>query len=430
MPMTTSPQARQPSDLAAGHIRRLNALFDVVRRTNGFQRDRLAGIEVRSLADLRRVPPVTKQQLTADQQLHPPFGSNLTFPVERYTQLHQTTGTTGTPLRVLSTADDWNWWRASFARTLQRAGIAPSDRVALAFSFGPHVQFWAAYEGVQATGALAIALGGMESLQRLETMGEYEATALICTPTYALHLAEVGFQRGMEAAMEPVRRVICTGEPGASLESTRSRIEELWQATCSDHTGLSEVGHFGHPCVEHGGVHLDDEEFVCEILDPAGEEVAAGRQGELVLTALGRTGFPAIRYRTGDVVISADGPCPSGHPGRWLPGGIVGRTDDMVVIRGMNVFPSAIEQTLRDIDAAVGEFRITFYTEPGAMDEVKLEVELSEPAAARSIQERMRRQLGLRVRVVPLRAGILPREAHKAKRVVDERSTPALRTHR
>lgn len=428
--MTTSPQAHHPPELGPAQVTRLNELIDLVRRHNAFQRERLAGVEVSSLADLRRVPPVSKQDLTADQEAHPPFGSNLTFPLAQYTQLHQTTGTTGTPLRLLSTPEDWTWWRACFARTLQRAGIDASDRVALAFSFGPHVQFWAAYEGVQQAGALGIALGGMESIQRLATMRDYEATAIICTPSYALHLAEVAYQRELEDAMGPVRRVICTGEPGASLASTRSRIEELWQATCSDHTGLSEVGHFGHPCVEHGGVHVDDEEFVCEILDPAGDEVAPGRQGELVLTALGRVGYPAIRYRTGDVVIRADGPCPQGHPGCWLPGGIVGRTDDMVVIRGMNVFPSAIEQTLRDVDGPIGEFRITFYTEPGAMDEVKLEVELSDAAVARSIQERMRRQLGLRVRVVPLRPGILPREAHKFKRVVDERSTPSLRTYR
>lgn len=427
MSMTTFP-SHHPPELDPAQIGRLNALLDVVRDTNGFQRERLAGVQVGSLADLRRVPLVSKGELVDDQQANPPFGSNLTFALEQYTQVHQTTGTTGAPLRVPSTAEDWAWWRACFARTLERGGIGPGDRVALAFSFGPHVQFWAAYEGVGQVGALGIALGGMESWQRLETMRDYQVSALICTPSYALHLAEVAFARGLEEALAPVRRVICTGEPGASLTSTRSRIEELWEATCSDHAGLSEVGHFAHPCVEHGGVHVDEQEFVCEILDAGGDDVAPGGQGELVLTALGRVGFPAIRYRTGDVVACAPGPCPAGHPGRWLPEGIVGRTDDMVIIRGMNVFPSAIEQTLRDVDAAVGEFRITFYTQPGAMDEVKLEVELSQPAAARSIQERMRRQLGLRIRVVPLRPGILPREAHKAQRVIDERSSPALRT--
>jgi phenylacetate-CoA ligase len=142
--------------------------------------------------------------------------------------------------------------------------------------------------------------------------------------------------------------------------------------------------------------------------------------GELVVTALGRTGFPAIRYGTGDIVQVEPGGCPAGHPGKWLPGGILGRSDDMVVIRGMNVFPSAIEQILRE-SGGIGEFRVTFYNEPEAMDEVKVEVELQRPTDARAIQARLRQRLGLRVRIVPLKAGILPRQTGKARRVVDLR---------
>lgn len=411
------------SPLAApDQLARLERLLDTVIHDNAFQRARLGDARIDSLEDLKRIPRVSKRDLIDDQQAHPPFGSNLTFPLSEYTQLHQTTGTTGPPLRVLCTAADWEWWRSCFAVVLRAAGLEPSDRVALAFSFGPYVQFWAAYEGVQELGALALALGGMESVQRLETMRDYEATALLCTPTYALHLAEVAHQRGLDDALEPVRRIVCTGEPGASLAPTRARIEELWQARCYDHAGLTEVGAIGYPCAEHGGVHVNEREFICEVLDEDAGEVADGEQGELVLTALARTGSPAIRYRTGDVVVSSPDPCPAGHRDRWLPNGIVGRTDDMVVIRGMNVFPSGIEQTLREIDDEVGEFRITFYTEPGAMDEVKLEVELSVTASARAIQERMRRDLGLRVRVVPLAPGVLPVETAKTRRVVDARA--------
>jgi phenylacetate-CoA ligase len=138
------------------------------------------------------------------------------------------------------------------------------------------------------------------------------------------------------------------------------------------------------------------------------------------MTAIGRAGFPAIRYRTGDVVERRDERCPAGHPGRWLPGGILGRTDDMVVIRGMNVFPSAIEQVLRESDE-IGEFRITFYSEPSAMDEVKVEVELAQPSHARAIQARLRASVGLRVRIVPVKPGILPTDGGKARRVLDTR---------
>jgi phenylacetate-CoA ligase len=141
-----------------------------------------------------------------------------------------------------------------------------------------------------------------------------------------------------------------------------------------------------------------------------------------VLTPLGRRGWPVLRYRTGDVVVSPSERCPAGHEHPWLPGGIVGRTDDMVVIRGMNVYPSAIEQAVRNA-ADSGEFRLTFYTEPGGMDEVKLEVELGRGATARTLQDVMRQQLGLRVRVVPVEPGVLPRTEGKARRVLDLRGS-------
>jgi phenylacetate-CoA ligase len=272
---------------------------------------------------------------------------------------------------------------------------------------------------------MVIALGGMDSLQRLATLREYEATTLLCTPTYAVHLAKVAEQHDLREALAAVRHVICTGEPGASIPTVRRQIQMGWGARCHDHAGLSEVGPFGYPCDVAGGLHLREDEFIAEILDPgSGEEVADGATGELVVTALGRTGFPVVRYRTGDIVERRPEPCPAGHPGRWLPQGILGRSDDMVVIRGMNVFPSAVEEILREFDG-VGEFRITFYTEPSAMDEVKVEVELARPSEARAIQGRLRHGLGLRVRIVPLKPGILPAQVGKARRVADLRATPA-----
>ena len=367
------------------------------------------------------MPPLTKRELIEDQANHPPFGTNLTYPLRRYTQLHQTSGTTGRPLRVLDTAEDWAWWRELFADMLSVAGVEPGDRVALAFSFGPHVQFWAAREGLQELGAMGVPLGGMTSVQRLQTIADVRATAVMCTPTYALRLIEVALEERLEGALESVRQVICTGEPGASLPAVRSRIEEGFGARCFDHAGLTEAGPFGYPCPEAGGLHLYERDFACEILDSELRPTLPGERGELVVTPLRRTGFPVLRYRTGDVVVNAEDRCPAGHEDRWLPGGIVGRTDDMVVIRGMNVYPSAIEEAVRGVSGS-GEFRITFYTEPGGMDEIKLEVELPDGGAARRLQETMRQQLGLRVRVVPVTHGTLPRMDGKARRVVDARS--------
>jgi phenylacetate-CoA ligase len=390
---------------------RLRELVDFVRQRNPFQRARLEGDEL---------PLLTKAELVEDQRGHPPFGTNLTYPPEEYTQLHLTSGTTGPPLKVLDTADDWAWWRRLFAHTLSVAGIGPGDRVALAFSFGPHVQFWAAKEGLQELGAMAVPLGGMTSVQRLQTIADVSASALMCTPTYALRLLEVALEERLEGAFESIGAVICTGEPGASLPTVRLRIEEGFAARCVDHAGLTEVGPFGYPCPT-GGLHLYDEEFVCEILDQRLRPTPTGERGELVLTPLKRTGFPVVRYRTGDIVVNTNERCDCGHSDRWLPGGILGRADDMVVIRGMNVYPSAIEEAVRSVSRS-GEFRITFYSEQSGMDEIKLEVELAGAGDARRLQETMRQQLGLRVRVVPVAPGILPRVDGKSRRVVDERT--------
>jgi phenylacetate-CoA ligase len=408
-------------------LARLNDVLSQIVSSNDFQRERLQHLlPLVSLDDLRGLPFTSKEDLLNDQRRHPPFGKNLTFSPERYTHLNHTSGTSGQMLRVLDTDADWRWWSECFGRVLRAAGVGAADRVALAYSFGPYIQFWASYAGVLEVGATAIPLGGMESIQRLQTIQDYQATVLLATPSYAARLAKVAAANELESALESVERVVCTGEPGASLPAMRDQIEAAWGARCFDHAGASEAGPFGHPCAAAGGLHIDEEQFVCELLEPMGDRpAAAGELAELVLTPLGRVGFPVVRYRTGDVVEVSTEPCPAGHPGRWLPRGILGRADDMVVVRGMNVFPSAIEQILRE-SAGVGEFRITFYTDPTAMDEVKLEVELAESAEAREIQERLRQRLGLRVRIVPVRPGLLPSHDHKARRVDRPDRVPAV----
>lgn len=408
-------------DARLAALPRLNELIAVAAADTPFQRTRLGDVApLEDLEALRRLPFTRKSDLLDDQRDHPPFGTNLTFGLEHYTHLNQTSGTSGKTLRVLDTDDDWRWWASCIARVLRSAGVAPDDRVALAHSFGPYVQFWASYAGVLEVGAMAIPLGGMESVQRLTTIGDYGATVLLATPSYAVHLAKVAADEGLTASMETVERVICTGEPGASLPAMREQIETAWQARCFDHAGASEAGSFAFPC-EAGGLHLNEDEFVVEVIDAHGDApVAPGQLGELVVTALGRLGFPVIRYRTGDVVEAPEARCPAGHAEPWLPKGILGRSDDMVVVRGMNVFPSAIEQILRE-SRGLGEFRITFYSDPQAMDEVKVEAELADAADARHIQTLLRQRLGLRVRIVPLRPGLLPAHTHKARRVEDLR---------
>ncbi len=303
---------------------------------------------------------------------------------------------------------------------LSAAGITGADRVALPFAFGAYLQFWAAAAGVEHIGALALPLGGLEGRERLRAIAEFEATAIVCTPTYALALIDVAQERGLEEAFASVRTVICQGEPGASIPAARERIESAWGARVFDHAGSTEVGVFSYPCAAGGGLHVNGDDFLCEILDPlSGEEAALGTHGELVLTALSRAGFPAIRFRSGDIVDVA-GACPGAHEDVWLPNGIVGRTDDMVVIRGMNVFPSAIEQAIREA-GVLGEYRIRFYTESTERDEIRVLVEATDPTLVRTIETRIFDRLALRVRVVPVMPGVLTAERLKARRVEDQR---------
>ena len=419
--LTTSGQGVDVQPGAIDQSERLGELLELVLDRNPFQRGRVESLELGDPPSLTELRPLTKRDLVADQESHPPFGTNLTYPLDRYTQVFQTSGTTAHPLRVLETAEDWEWWRERFANTIRIAGLDIGDRVALAFSFGPHVQFWAAKEGLQEVGALGISLGGMGSVQRLQTIAEVQATAPLVHPD--LRAAP---DRGGGGAAARVRLRLAGARAlhrrARRLAARRPRADRGGLgAAVIDHAGLTEAGPFGDPCPEGHGLHIDESQFVCEILDEDMSPTAQGERGELVITPLRLTGFPALRYRTGDSVVATEERCPAGHEGRWLPGGIVGRTDDMVVIRGMNVYPSAIEEAVRQVSSS-GEFRITFYTERSGMDEVKLEVELTEGTDARRLQETMRQQLGLRVRVVPIAPGILPRQTGKSRRVVDERS--------
>ncbi|HEU5347082.1 MAG TPA: phenylacetate--CoA ligase family protein, partial [Ktedonobacterales bacterium] len=243
-----------------------------------------------------------------------------------------------------------------------------------------------------------------------------QATVLICTPTYALHLAEVGRAAGIDPATSNIRITIHAGEPGASIPNTRRRIEELWGARAYDHIGMTEMGAYAFTCLDQHSVHVNEAEFIAEVLDPATDKpVAEGERGELVLTNLGRWGSPAIRYRTGDVVLRGGRQCPCGCTYLTLPGGVLGRVDDMLIVRGVNVYPSSIEDVLRGFPE-VEEYRIT-RLKAGTLDEIELEVECPEPVVP-AIEAALRQALSLRVPVRAVAAGSLPRYELKARRII------------
>ncbi|HKS71496.1 MAG TPA: AMP-binding protein [Ktedonobacterales bacterium] len=408
--------------IAAYQLDRLRTGLARVLAGNRFYQRKLAGCDpraIRSLDDLRRLPFTTKAELVADQAEHPPYGTNLTYPLRDYVRLHQTSGTTGQPLKILDTAEGWDWWADCWTTILGAAGVTNEDIVFLAFSFGPFIGFWSAYEGAKRAGTLVVPGGGQTSPQRLQSILSTNATVLICTPTYALHLAEVAREQGVDIRSSAVRVTVHAGEPGASIPNTRARIEEAWGARCYDHIGMTEMGAYAFTCLNQESVHVNEAEFIAEILDPITHEpVAQGERGELVLTNLGRWGSPAIRYRTGDLVRCGQGQCGCGRTYLTLPGGVLGRADDMLVIRGVNVYPSSIEDALRAIPE-VQEFRITVFKD-GELDEIALEVECPEDAVPR-VEAVLRQSLSLRVPVATVPPETLPRFELKARRVVDKR---------
>src|SRR5437763_946952 len=305
--------------------KRLAGKLPELRRENPFYRAKLSD-RASGLSDL---PFTTKIELTADQAAHPPFGTNLTYPIERYVRLHQTSGTTGRPLRFLDTAESWEWWRECWDPIYRAAGVTASDRIFFAFSFGPFVGFWSAFAGAERLGALCLTGGAMSTTERVAAISATEATVVMCTPTYALRLAEAAREEGIDLARSALRVSIHAGEPGASIPATRERIEKELGVESFDHTGATEVGAHGFSCSSRDGVHINESEFIVEVIGTDGEVRDEG-DGELVLTNLGRWCMPIIRYRTGDRVHATRGTCSSGPTRVNLAGGIAGRVDDTV----------------------------------------------------------------------------------------------------
>src|SRR5438552_4572656 len=279
--------------------------FDQMRVILG-ERNRFYADRLKNAKSFEEIPFTTKQQLVDDQAKNPPYGTNLTFPLEDYTRIHQTSGTAGKPIFWLDTKESWDWWLRCWDEVFKGAGIRKGDRVYVAFSFGPFIGFWAAFEAAQRMGLLVISGGGQSTEQRLRALFDREATVLVCTPTYALRLADTAGQHGLDLSRGPVRITVHAGEPGASIPETRRRIQESFGAKTFDHAGMTEVGAHGFECEAQSGLHINEDEFIAEIIDPetlapAGE----GNKGELVLTNLGRVGMPLISYRTGDLAVSA-----------------------------------------------------------------------------------------------------------------------------
>lgn len=363
----------------------------------------------------QKIPLTTKQHLVDDQLAHGPYGRNLSFPLKDYTRFCQTSGTTGRPLRIIDTPASWQSMLEIWRQVFTQAGCKPGDRVLFAFSFGPFLGFWTAYDAAAQMGMMCLPAGGMSTSARLAMIQDNAVDTLCCTPTYALHLAETAQALGMDLSQNSVRRLIVAGEPGGSIPATRQRIENAWQARLYDHHGMTEVGPVSYQDNEHpGSLRIADDAFLVEVIDPVTTlPVVQGQAGELVLTTLNRHAWPLLRYRTGDLVQqSTDDPL-------RLVGGVLGRVDDMRLVRGVNVYPSAVDAVVRRYDE-VAEYEVLL-ERAQAMTELTLRIEPTPsvsdvPLLCKRVAQSLRDALSLRVPVLSVGPGTLPRFEMKARR--------------
>lgn len=356
-----------------------------------------------------RMPFTTRAEWTHDQIENAPFGTNLTYPLDRYIRFCRTSGSTGKPMIWLDTRQSWDAMLDCWIRVFEAAGLTEPHRFLFAFSFGPFLGFWTAYDAAVKAGHMCIPAGGLSSAARLRLLIDTQAEVLCCTPTYAIRLAHVAETEGVDLGRSNVQLILVAGEPGGSIPTTRAHISEHWHgARVFDHHGMTEVGPVTYECpAEPGVLHVMEDAYYPEV-----------HEDELILTTLRRTGSPLLRYRTGDLV-SAErrAPCACGTEELALLGGILGRKDDMAVIRGVNVFPSAIEEIVRSV-GAVDEYRVELFSRN---DQAQMKVIVEAPGGedtCRTLQKRFEEAMFLRIPVELAPPGSLPRYEMKARRWV------------
>jgi phenylacetate-CoA ligase len=416
---------------------RLQGLVERAWHASPFHRRLLDGAgvkpkDIRGFDDLHRLPFTTRDAWMDCQAEKPPYGDLLAAPPDSAIRYHTTSGTSGrTPLRVLDGRADWKWIAECWCYGFHGFGIRPGDRVFFAFSYGTFIGFWGAHYAAEKMGCLVLPSGNMNTPQRVHLIDELQATVVCATPTYALRLAQEGVSLGIDLAAGSVKRLILSGEPAGSIPATKKMIEKQWGAKAADTAGMTEIGTIMmFECERQpGGTHIIEDHFIEEVIDPvSGEPVDYGERGERVVTSFGRGMIPLIRYRTRDLVIKAPASkCSCGRTWDLYDGGIRGRVDDMLLVRGTNVYPRAVEAIVREYPA-VDEFQIHLFTADGIRDEIEVlcEVRKGYEGQWENIARRLRDDLsshneGLAFHVDRVEPQSLPRFELKAKRVRDDR---------
>lgn len=392
--------------------------------------------QVHSLADYTRlVPVIEKKMLRADQAEHPPYGSYLGVEESQIARIHGSSGTTGAPTLYGISQADWKYIADVMAQGFYTAGVRPEDKVQLSTVFGMFIGGWGSLLGCERIGSTTFPIGAGETERQLELMYRVGSTVLISTPTYALHMLERGRQLGYDTAASPLRLGVFIGEPGAAIPGTRSVLEDGWGMTVRDLATTSEMTPFATnaECPEGLGVHVIQDEVWTEIVDKDDLNVAVpdGESGAVIYTHLCRESQPMIRFSSGDESHMTYEPCPCGRTYPRLPSGVYGRLDDMLIIRGANVYPSQVQRSLLAVPGTGVEFVIVLERE-SAMDSATVQVEYDATAEvtdldafkkelAVSVRSKLKNDTNITFAVEILEPESLERAVSKAKRVIDHR---------
>jgi phenylacetate-CoA ligase len=387
--------------------------------------------DIQTFEDIRHIPKVEKGMLRNAQRKDPfPYGDLLCVPLEQVTEYRQTSGTTGQPVYQADTWQDWEWWSECWSYILWAQGYRPTDRIFLPFGYNVFVAFWAAHYAAEKIGCEIVPGGVLDTQARLLKIQEIKANALMATPTYILGMAETAKTKlNIDPRDLGIQRITCAGEPGASIPSTKKRLQEAWNAKVFDHAGATEIGAWSFECAEQsGGMHVNEAFFLVEIEDTETGEIIEepGRRGKMIITALDRIGQPCVRFDSKDIIEWSDTPCPCGRTWRLIKGGVVGRADDITKVKGVLLSPSAIEEVVRSIDGLGDEYEV-IVDKLGDVDRIKLKVELlpGHEDRQKSIevllkdQLRLKTNLGYRLEFYDF--GRLPRYDVKARRFKDLR---------
>jgi len=394
-----------------------------------------AGLEpedIKAFEDIQKVPKIEKGMMREVQKRDPfPYGDMMTVPLERVTAFRQTSGTTGTPVYQACTWQDWEWWSESWCYILYAQGYRDTDRVFIPFGYNIFVAFWAGHYAAEKVGCEVVPGGVLDTQSRILKMQELKCNAFMATPTYVLGMADTAVNKlGIDPDKDlNIQKITCAGEPGASIPTTKKRMEDAWGAKVYDHIGATEIGAWSYECTEQpGGLHVNEGFFLVEIEDIETGEIITepGKEGKMIITALDRMAKPCIRFDSKDVIRWADHQCDCGRTFRLIDGGVVGRSDDITKVKGVLLAPTAIEEVVRSIPELGDEYEVVV-SKKGDIDNILLKIEIlqGKETEQESIlfrlkdQLRVKTNLGYKMEVHP--HGSLPRYEVKAKRFKDLR---------